>query len=229
MNSKRYKGMFLSLFGVGLLYLVSFCYGHYMQRAFQSRSILFADEITAAARLHNVSPALITAIIHAESNFNPNARSNAGAKGLMQLMPDTARRFGVEADKKVSLEKKLFDPKINVKTGTRYLRLLIDDYRYRISVIDPAGQLEDYDRNIDGVMRAVEQAVLGAQSHRAREEALEEAQELAHRADALPGRRQLAHDGPPLRARGGLPRARQRVHLGQPAMAVRFTGAPSAA
>ncbi len=116
MNSKRYKGMFLSIFGVGLLYLVSFCYGHYMQQAFQSRSILFADEITEAARLHDISPALITAIIHAESNFNPNARSNAGAKGLMQINTPTQRYLKIG---------NVFDPSQNVEAGARYIKELL--------------------------------------------------------------------------------------------------------
>jgi len=90
--------------------------------------------INDAARINGVDPRLIHAVIRAESGYNANAVSPKGAMGLMQLMPDTARRFGVEADKKVSLEKKLFDPKINVKTGTRYLRLLIDMFPGRLDL-----------------------------------------------------------------------------------------------
>ena len=79
-----------------------------------------------ASNMHKVDYELLQAVIATESGFDSTAVSPKGALGLMQIMPDTARRFGVDDDKKLSLEKKLFDPKINVKTGTRYLRLLID-------------------------------------------------------------------------------------------------------
>ena len=79
-----------------------------------------------ASNTHKVDYELLQALIATESGFDSTAVSPKGALGLMQIMPDTARRFGVDGDKKVSIEKKLFDPKINVKTGTRYLRLLID-------------------------------------------------------------------------------------------------------
>ena len=52
----------------------------------------------------------------------------------MQLMPDTARRYGVDSDKKMAIEKKLVDPKINVKTGTRYLRDLINMFPGRLDL-----------------------------------------------------------------------------------------------
>ena len=87
-----------------------------------------------ASNLHKVDYELLQALIATESGFDANAVSPKGAMGLMQLMPDTARRFGVDGDKKISLEKKLFDPKINVKTGTRYLRLLIDMFPGRLDL-----------------------------------------------------------------------------------------------
>ncbi len=79
-----------------------------------------------ASNTHKVDYELLQALIATESGFDATAVSPKGALGLMQIMPDTARRFGVDGDKKLSIEKKLFDPKTNVKTGTRYLRLLID-------------------------------------------------------------------------------------------------------
>ena len=87
-----------------------------------------------AATLHKVDYELLQALIATESGFDANAVAPKGAMGLMQLMPDTARRFCVEADKKGSLEKKLFDPKINVKTGTRYLRDLINMFPGQIDL-----------------------------------------------------------------------------------------------
>lgn len=78
-----------------------------------------------AANTYKVDYELLQALIAAESGFNVTAVSPKGALGLMQLMPDTARRYGVDGDKKTPIEKKLFDPKTNVRTGTRYLRDLI--------------------------------------------------------------------------------------------------------
>lgn len=75
----------------------------------------YRTEIAAAATLHGVDEALIRAIIHAESAFNPNAISHVGAQGLMQLMPDTATRFGVTS---------AFEPSQNIDGGTRYLAWL---------------------------------------------------------------------------------------------------------
>ena len=69
---------------------------------------------------------LLQALIATESGFDAMAVSPKGAIGLMQIMPATAARYGVAADKKTSVEKKLSDPRININTGTRYLRYLIN-------------------------------------------------------------------------------------------------------
>ena len=69
--------------------------------------------IQAAASENKVDPALIKAVITVESGYNPFARSHAGAVGLMQLMPDTARRYGVTNS---------LDPAQNIHGGARYLR-----------------------------------------------------------------------------------------------------------
>lgn len=81
--------------------------------------------IRDASNTYKVDYELLQALIAAESGFDVGAVSPKGAIGLMQLMPGTARRYGVEGDKKLSLEQKLNDPKINVRAGTRYLRDLI--------------------------------------------------------------------------------------------------------
>jgi soluble lytic murein transglycosylase len=77
----------------------------------------YQDLIHATAMRHGVHPDLVTAVIAVESNFNPRAVSVKGAQGLMQLMPDTARRFGVRDP---------FDPADNLLGGVRYLRHLLD-------------------------------------------------------------------------------------------------------
>jgi soluble lytic murein transglycosylase-like protein len=79
-----------------------------------------------AAKTHRIDFELLQALIVAESGFDPLAVSPKGAIGLMQLMPDTAKRFGVNADKKSSVEQKLRDPKTNINAGAKYLRMLIN-------------------------------------------------------------------------------------------------------
>jgi len=76
----------------------------------------FSDLINEAANRHQVDPKLVHAVIQTESAYNAGAVSSAGAVGLMQLMPDTARRYGVD-DRR--------DPDQNVDGGTHYLRDLI--------------------------------------------------------------------------------------------------------
>src|SRR6185503_14143317 len=73
----------------------------------------FSAHILAAAKATKVDAALIHAVISVESGYNPSARSVAGAVGLMQLMPGTAKRYGV---------KNRLDPVQNIRGGARYLR-----------------------------------------------------------------------------------------------------------
>lgn len=75
--------------------------------------------IVREAQANHLDPALVKAVIAAESNFSPLARSHAGARGLMQLMPETARTLGVEDP---------FHVEDNVGGGTRYLRQMLDRY-----------------------------------------------------------------------------------------------------
>jgi soluble lytic murein transglycosylase-like protein len=75
--------------------------------------------ITEHARLNDVRPDLVRAVVQVESAYNPYARSPKGAAGLMQLMPATAQKFGV---------KNAFNPEENVRAGVAYLRQLLDRY-----------------------------------------------------------------------------------------------------
>jgi Transglycosylase SLT domain len=78
-----------------------------------------------ASNLHKIDFELLQALIATESGFDTLAVSPKGAVGLMQLMPPTAQRYGVQADAKTTVEKKLTDPKTNIRAGSRYLRDLL--------------------------------------------------------------------------------------------------------
>ena len=85
---------------------------------------LHGKHITAAAKKHGVDEHLLKAIATAESGFNAGAVSPKGAVGLMQVIPDTAARFGVSGDQKRTIAQKLKDPAINVPVSARYVRYL---------------------------------------------------------------------------------------------------------
>jgi hypothetical protein len=85
----------------------------------------YADFISSSALAHGVAPELVASVIAVESNFNPNAVSWRYARGLMQLMPQTAARFGVT---------KVFDPQQNIEAGTRYLKELLVRYHGDLSL-----------------------------------------------------------------------------------------------
>ena len=86
----------------------------------------YSAEIRTAARANGVEEALVRAIIHAESAYNPMALSRAGAQGLMQLMPGTARRFGV-AD--------AFNVGQNISGGVQYLAWLINRFNGDLTLV----------------------------------------------------------------------------------------------
>ncbi|MBT9556732.1 MAG: lytic transglycosylase domain-containing protein [Myxococcales bacterium] len=86
----------------------------------------FEVHIQEAAKRYNVPANLVRAVIKVESNFRPEAVSSAGAKGLMQLMPGTAKEMAVTD---------LFDARQNILGGTRYLRLLINRFEGDIRLV----------------------------------------------------------------------------------------------
>ena len=85
----------------------------------------YSAEIAAASRDFGVEESIVRAIIHAESAFNPNALSRVGAQGLMQLMPATARRFGVGNP---------FDAAQNIRGGVQYLAFLLKRFNGDLSL-----------------------------------------------------------------------------------------------
>jgi soluble lytic murein transglycosylase-like protein len=85
----------------------------------------YAGIIQTASRAYGVDSSLVHAVISAESAYNQYAVSRTGAMGLMQLMPDTARRYGVQ---------NMMDPTENIHGGVRYLRDLLDMFKGRMDL-----------------------------------------------------------------------------------------------
>jgi Transglycosylase SLT domain len=96
----------------------------------EKRRALFGTEFDAiiekTAKEYDIDASLVSALIRAESNYQPRAISRKGARGLMQLMPATARRLAV---------KQPFDPASNVRGGVKYLRELVDRYGNRPELV----------------------------------------------------------------------------------------------
>jgi len=91
-----------------------------------SRRSLYSGIIDKAANVHGLDSALLHAVIAVESGYDPAARSRKGAGGLMQLMPGTAKRYGVVD---------AFDPAQNIDGGARYLRDLLQMFDKDLSLV----------------------------------------------------------------------------------------------
>ena len=89
----------------------------------------YRNEITTAAREYGVDPALVRAVIHAESAFDPDALSPLGAQGLMQLMPGTAKELGVSRP---------FEARENIRGGANYLSQMLDRFNGNIRLATAA-------------------------------------------------------------------------------------------
>jgi soluble lytic murein transglycosylase-like protein len=108
------------------------------------RAWMYDNLIAEHARLNDVRPDLIRAVVQVESAFNPYAESPKGAQGLMQLMPATAHQFGV---------KNAFNPEENVRAGVAYLRQLLDRYQNNETLALAAynagpGAVDKYDQTV---------------------------------------------------------------------------------
>lgn len=118
----------LSLTVVLIFGLVSFAFAFAPSLLFKSMYPLrYEDEITASAATHGVDPYLVAAVIRSESSWDPEASSHQGARGLMQLMPETAQDMvakGLVDGKRYSYEN-LEDPTVNIEYGCAYLSYLL--------------------------------------------------------------------------------------------------------
>ncbi len=106
--------------GYKLLKRYQSSFGSSSGQSLRARKSRYDPMIEKTASSYGVDTALVKAVVHAESSFNPMAVSHKGATGLMQLMPGTAQRYGVN---------NLTDPDQNVDGGVRYLRDLLQMFR----------------------------------------------------------------------------------------------------
>jgi soluble lytic murein transglycosylase-like protein len=116
----------------------------------------FADLIETVALKHGIDPELVHAVVLAESNYQPRAKSRVGARGLMQVMPATAKDLGI---------KNLYDPHNNLEAGVRYLKFLLArfDLKYAIAAynagpanvrkyggVPPFAETQNYVKKVSG-------------------------------------------------------------------------------
>lgn len=94
-----------------------------LNKAIEEKETPFSELINTYSQKYGVDPKLVTSIIKAESNFNPQAISKAGAAGLMQLMPQTAKMLGIT---------NIFEPEENIEGGVRYFKGLLDEFNQNL-------------------------------------------------------------------------------------------------
>ena len=108
-----------------------FAYVHETQPAWYERlryPLSYEQIVRGHAKNYDLDPALLAAVIYRESEFDASARSSSGAIGLMQLLPETAKGIALHTGGSRFVVADLFDPEINVRYGSFYLRRLIDKY-----------------------------------------------------------------------------------------------------
>lgn len=111
-----------------VLLIWAFCaYGIYQSEWFQKKYLYpypYQSLVVEYAEARKLDSALVAGVIFSESRFAPDARSRKGATGLMQLMPDTANWIAGQLDDEQFTLEELWDPEINIRFGTWYLRSL---------------------------------------------------------------------------------------------------------
>jgi peptidoglycan lytic transglycosylase len=120
----------LAMVGIAVL-AIAFGTIHLTQPAWYERfwyPLRYEEIVRGHARNYRLDPALLAAVIYQESKFESNARSDRGAIGLMQLLPETAKGIAARTGGSKFRIADLYDPEINVRYGSWYLRHLIDKY-----------------------------------------------------------------------------------------------------
>lgn len=112
---------------IGILtFSINGAYDYFMKKVYPIR---YEEYVYKYSNLHRVDPALVYAIIKSESGFSENARSKAGAVGLMQVMPNTFRWLQSKKGVKSSSDLMLSDPEVNIDSGTFLISLLLERYK----------------------------------------------------------------------------------------------------
>lgn len=142
---------------IGAALILSYAYKRYV---YISYPLKYESDIKAASEKYDVDEALIYAVIKTESNFDPNAESSAGARGLMQLMPETfewIQTYYTDDDGYTTDD--LYNYKVNIDYGTHLLSILLDMYEdegtaicaYNAGIGRVDGWLESSDYSDDGI------------------------------------------------------------------------------
>ena len=124
-NLRRFARLLLAFIGVMLVAYLIFHSRWYLKRVYP---IHYKDIITQYSLENDVDPFLVTAVIRVESRFRPEAVSPKGARGLMQVMPDTGKWIAAELRMREYDLEMLSDPSTNLKLGTWYLAFLRQEY-----------------------------------------------------------------------------------------------------
>ncbi len=142
---------------IGSAFVMKYAYNRYI---YMSYPLKYEDEVKAASKKYGVDEELIYAIIKTESNFNPNAESSAGARGLMQITPETFEWIQLYyTDENDYTADDLYDYKVNIDYGTNILSILLDMYEnedtaicaYNAGMGRVDGWLEDPKYSDDGI------------------------------------------------------------------------------
>jgi len=114
-----------------IVYVISFCAVFFIL-LFDIFFVKYENVIINKGNKYEIDKNLIASIIYVESKFNKNAKSNKGAVGLMQLMPQTAKSFYVGDEFSEDI---LFKPEVNIEIGVKYLKYLFDKYQDEVTVL----------------------------------------------------------------------------------------------
>ena len=112
------------------------------------RILALVPKVAEVARRYGIDPLLLHAVAHVESRHRADARSHAGARGVLQVMPDTARRFGLDDP-----QRELLQPELNLQVGAEYLKALQARFGNDLPLVLAAynageGAVEKYGRRI---------------------------------------------------------------------------------
>jgi soluble lytic murein transglycosylase len=148
-NLRRVVRQILVFLGILLIVYLIFHSRWYLRRVYP---IYYKDVITQYSLEHDVDPFLVTAVIRVESRFRPQALSGKGARGLMQVMPDTGNWIAGEMGIGKLDPEMLYDPVTNLNVGTWYLAFLLREYRG-----DPVLALAAYNAGRGNVSKWIEE------------------------------------------------------------------------